>query len=202
MTGQARPFAGRKLKVRKLTVNDYHRLAEVGVLRPEERVELLDGELVEMSPIGRRHAAYVNRLCRLFVETLPESRAIVHVQNPIVLDDFSEPQPDIALLQSREGGYFDRLPNASDVLLLVEVADSTLEGDRAQKLPRYAAAGIPEVWRINANTHELEVYRHPQAGAYRERQVWQRDARLDTTLALVALPDATLDSHQLLFPTA
>lgn len=183
-----------QLKVRKLSVKDYHRMAEVGVLHPEERVELIDGELIEMSPIGRRHAAYVNRLLRFFVETFPATQAVVSVQNPIVLNDFSEPQPDLALLQPPEETYLDRLPQAADVLLVVEVGDRSLESDRSEKLPRYAAAGIPEVWLVDANANQIEVYRYPQTERYTDTQVLQTN----DVVALVAFPNLDIDTNTFL----
>jgi Uma2 family endonuclease len=179
----------------KFTVKDYHKMAELGILNPDERLELIDGDIYKMSPIGRRHAAYVNLLSRFFLESFSLSQAVIQIQNPIVLNDLSEPEPDVSLLKPREDQYFSGLPQAADVYLVVEVAESSLESDRTEKLPRYAAASIPEVWLINALTHQLECYRHPENGRYREYQTLERG----DSLRLVSFPDLLIHLDSLLF---
>jgi Uma2 family endonuclease len=152
------------------TVAEYNRMGETGILKEEDRVELIEGEIIEMSPIGRRHAACVGRLTSLLSRLLTE-KAIVWVQNPIVLDDYSEPQPDVALLRRRDDFYERSLPAPADVLLIVEVADTTLEYDRQIKLPLYARAGIAEVWLVNLMDEQVGIYTQPAGGAYQvERQ--------------------------------
>jgi Uma2 family endonuclease len=172
---------------RLFTVDEYHRMAEAGVFRPDERVELIDGEIVEMSPIGRRHANCVNNLNRLLVTRLGE-RAIVSPQNPVQISVRSEPQPDLAVLRRREVSYKDEDTTADDVLLLIEVADTSITYDRTVKLRLYATVGIPEYWVVDAAAEEIEVYRSPESGRYRET------ARLsmDRSVSLLALPDVTL----------
>lgn len=133
---------------RKFTLEQYHKMAESGILTEDDRVELIRGEIVEMSPIGRRHAACVRRLVTLFSEKL-RLRAIVDTQNPVELSDRSEPQPDVALLQPRPDFYEAGHPKAKDIFLLVEVADTTAETDRDVKIPLYAEDGISEVWLVD-----------------------------------------------------
>ncbi|MCC5896525.1 MAG: Uma2 family endonuclease [Phormidium sp. BM_Day4_Bin.17] len=179
----------------KFTVKDYHKMAELGILHPDERLELIDGEILKMSPIGRRHAAYVTKIANHFMRLLGSEMTIVNVQNPIILNDLSEPEPDVSLLKPRQDQYFSGLPQAADVYLVIEVAESSLESDRSEKLPRYAAAAIPEVWLINALTHQLECYRHPDNGRYREYQTLERG----DSLRLVSFPDVLINLDSILF---
>ena len=146
------------------TVEQYDRMIEIGVFPPGYRAELIDGKVFKKPPIGKRHAAFVGRLNRMFSRTLSES--IVWVQNPIRLDDHSEPEPDVTLLKPREDFYAGSLPTPADVLLLVEVSDSTLDYDRQRKLPLYARAGVPEVWIVNVADERVETYADPSGGAY------------------------------------
>jgi Uma2 family endonuclease len=152
---------------RKLTVDDYHRMGADGILRDDERVELLDGELYEMTPIGDDHIGGVISAEFIFGQRLP-GRAFVSTQNPVRLSDYSEPEPDIALLRPRADFYRTGKARPGDILLLVEVAHSSLDYDRLTKLPRYAAAGIDEVWIINLIAGEIEVYRYRAGDRYRE----------------------------------
>lgn len=170
---------------RRFTVDEYHRMADAGVFRPDERVELIDGEIVEMTPIGRRHANCVNNLTRLLVTRLGD-RAIVSPQNSLQISVRSEPQPDLTVLRRREVSYKDEDATASDVLLLIEVADTSIAYDRRVKLRLYAAAGIPEVWIVDAAGEEIEIYRSP--GGFREAQ----RARQGGTVTPIAFPDLTL----------
>ena len=162
-------------KQRLFTADEYHALAEAGILTEDDRVELIDGQIIAMSPIGSLHVHCVNRLNRLFTTQLyrhapPE--AIVSVQNPVRLNDRTEPEPDVVLL--RPGMDQTRVPIASDVLLLIEVADTTLAFDREVKLPRYAAAGIPEVWIVALEEDHVDVYRRPGSDGYLEHAVLAR----------------------------
>lgn len=141
----------------QFTVADYARMREAGILREDDRVELLDGEVRSMGPIGPFHAAIVNVLVLLFTRQLGD-RAIVSGQNPIQLHNHSEPQPDVAILQPREDFYAAAHPRPDDVLIVVEVSDSSLDYDRNEKLPRYASAGIPEVWIIDVGKQTIEQY--------------------------------------------
>ena len=148
-------------------VDQYYRLAEVGVLKPDDRVELIEGEIVKMSPIGSPHAACVTRTNRLFQSTFAQ-RAVIWVQNPVRLSDFSEPVPDVALLKPRDDFYAEHLPTADDVLLIVEVSDSTILTDRNVKVPLYARNGIPEIWLVNLPKQVIEVYSEPAEGKYQK----------------------------------
>jgi Uma2 family endonuclease len=154
-----------QIQRRLFTVQEYHLMAEAGVFQDCERVELIEGEIIQMAAIGRRHAARVDRLSELFYDRL-RRRAIIRVQNPIYLDDRSEPQPDIALVRRRADFYEESLPNSGDILLLVEVADSTVDFDRDVKVPNYSRSGIQEVWLWDLEANCLEVYREPTANGY------------------------------------
>jgi Uma2 family endonuclease len=149
----------------RLTVADYHRLGETGVLGGDDRVELLEGQLVDMSPIGPRHALAIDLLNRLLPATLGE-QAWLRVQNPIVLDDASEPQPDFAIVRHPWSGYPDAHPRSPDILLLIEVADSSLEFDLGAKLELYARAGIREFWVVDLTRNRVLVHRRPHDGTY------------------------------------
>ena len=142
-------------------------MAEAGILGEDDRVELIDGELIEMSPIGSRHAACVNRLTRLLTAGAGE-RAIVGVQNPVQLGIKQEPQPDLALLKYRPDFYAVTHPGPEDVILLVEVADSSANYDREVKLPLYARAGVPEVWLVLLDEGGIEVHRSPSPRGYKQ----------------------------------
>ena len=150
---------------RKLDVAEYHRMAEAGILGEDDRVELIEGELIEMTPIGSYHSGTVNALTRLLVDAAGD-RAVVAVQNPVRLGNHSEPQPDFALLAPRADQYRRATPTAAEVLLLIEVADSSGRYDRAVKLPLYAQHGIPEVWIIDLEANQVEVHREPGPGGY------------------------------------
>ena len=143
--------------LRRFSVEEYHRMGEVGILSEYEKVELIDGRVLKMSPIGSQHAAYVSLLNRKLRAV--EETAIVRVQDPIILDDETEPQPDIAVVKFKANAYADSHPRPEDVLLLIEVAETSLEEDREIKLPRYAASGISEVWIVNLIENIVEVYR-------------------------------------------
>lgn len=155
---------------RHFTVEEYYRIAAAGVLREEDRVELIEGEIIEMSPIGSRHAACVGRLSKL-LERRGGDHAIVWVQNPILINDYSEPVPDLTLLRLREDFYAHAKPMPDDVLLIIEVSDSTLNYDRQVKAPLYARAGVPELWLVNLPAELIEVYARPAGGTYQEMRL-------------------------------
>ena len=148
---------------RRLTIEEYHRLGEAGVLREDDRVELIEGELIHMAPIGSRHAECVSRLNRLFNR---QTEALVRVQDPIQLSEHSEPEPDIAIVRNRN--YAEAHPGPNDMLLLVEVSDTSLSDDRDIKVPLYARHGIPEVWLVDLVRERLEIYLGPTAQGYRQ----------------------------------
>lgn len=161
----------------RFTVDEYHRLGEARILGEDDRVELIDGEILMMTPIGLRHAACVDRLTRLLVRLCGDA-AIVRVQNPVALDDRSEPQPDFCLLRAREDFYATVHPRPADVLLLIEVADSSADYDRGTKLPLYGRSRIPEAWIVDLGREAVDVYRRPIPGGYAERHTHRRGERL------------------------
>jgi Uma2 family endonuclease len=161
-----------QLRRRLFTVAEYHKMAEAGILSEDDRVELIEGEIVAMSPIGSRHAACVARLTAVFSRA--GRHAIVWVQNPIRLAEHSEPQPDLALLRPRADFYAEAHPGSEDVLLVVEVAETSAAYDREVKVPLYARYGIPEVWVVDPAGDSVEVYRHPSPQGYQDVQTLRR----------------------------
>jgi len=158
---------------KKFTVGQYHQMIESGILTDRDRVELLQGEIIEMSPIGMQHAACVDRLNELLVRELV-GRAIVRVQNPIQLSTRSEPQPDFAILQRRPDFYANGHPQPSDVFALIEVSDTTVEFDRTVKVPIYAKDNIAEVWIVDLNAEAVQIYREPSETGYQQLQTCRR----------------------------
>lgn len=149
------------------TADEYHRMSEAGILTEDDRVELIDGEILRMSPIGSRHIGCVNRLNALFSDRVGKL-AIVSIQNLIHIDDYSEPEPDVALLKPRADFYSQSLATAEEVLLIIEVADTSVEYDRYVKLPVYARAGIPEVWIVDVPGAGVEINTEPLNGVYQQ----------------------------------
>ena len=147
------------------SVDEYYHMAEVGILGPEDRVELIDGEIIKMCPIGNRHLGCVNRATETFVGAF-RGRVVVSVQNPLRLTNYTEPQPDIVLLKPRKDHYGAKKPMAEDALLVVEVSDTTFRYDHEVKLKRYARAGIPEVWIEDLERDTLLVFRDPSGDRY------------------------------------
>jgi Uma2 family endonuclease len=147
-----------------LSVSDYYRMAETNILSEDERVELINGELFDMAPIGSFHADFIDRLARLFFKQADDSIR-VRIQNPLHLSDFAEPEPDIALV--KDSNYRQQHPTAQDVLLLIEVADTSLHYDRTIKLPLYAKHLIPEVWLCDIKEKRLDIYQQPDNDYYR-----------------------------------
>jgi Uma2 family endonuclease len=171
---------------RLFTVDEYHAMGEANVFSPEEHVELLDGEILTMPPIGPRHAGDVTRLTYLLIVAFGP-RAVVRGQNPVHLDDYSEPQPDIALLRPRDDFYASRHPQPSDVLALIEVADTSLAYDRGKKLRAYARRGIADYWVVDLSRDEILVHRGPSAAGYAVESTASRG----DTLAFAAFPNDT-----------
>jgi Uma2 family endonuclease len=169
------------LTTMRFTVEDYERMSEVGILRPESRVELLDGEIVEMSPIGPPHSSVVNRMTRLLVQRVGE-QAVVVVQNPLRLVPSSEPEPDFVLAAERADFYGSAHPTASDVLVVIEVSDSSLRRDRLVKVPIYAREWIPEVWIVDIGGGRVHVHTDPADGEYRLIRTAYRGEELRPTL--------------------
>ncbi len=171
---------------RRFTVHEYHRMGEAGIFAEDERVELIEGEVVEMNPIGSRHAACVRELTWLLSRQLGEELRL-DVQNPVRLGEYGEPQPDLAVVRARD--YAGSLPGPEDVLLLIEVSDTTLARDRNVKLPLYARAGIPEAWIVDLSGEAIERHTRPsEEGGYRRMERVGRGQALRSE----ALPDLVL----------
>ena len=162
------------------TVEEYHRMGEAGLFE-EQRVELLEGKIIDMSPIQAKHARIVKWLNRLLHARLSD-RYIISVQDPIRLDELNEPEPDLAVLRFRTDFYGESHPRPEDVLLLIEVADTSLDKDRQVKLPLYARAGIPEVWIVNLPGQQLECYTGPTGDGYARRTDYRAGDRPDHPL--------------------
>jgi Uma2 family endonuclease len=177
----------------RFNVKEYYRMAETGVLPPDARVELLNGEIIDMSPIGPFHGGLVKRLGRFF-NLKAKGRWIVSSQDPLHIDDHSEPEPDVMLLKPAPDDYTSRHPQPNDVFLLIEVSDTTLDYDHSEKLPVYGRAGVAEVWIVNLNDATIEVYREPHFTGYGTKTI----LRAGSQAAPTAFPDAAVDVAELL----
>ncbi|MEO6196419.1 MAG: Uma2 family endonuclease [Thermoanaerobaculia bacterium] len=181
--------------IRKLfTTHEYHTMVESGILSEDDRVELIEGEIWQMSPIGPPHASRVARLDRMIQRRLEDGQAIVCVQGPIHLDDLSEPQPDLALLHFREDFYASALPTPSDIFLVIEVSDTTARHDRQVKMGLYSRHRLPEAWLVDIPRSVLEVYRDPSPQGYREVLTLRRGDRISP----LAFPDLNFDVDAIL----
>ncbi len=178
---------------KKFTVEQYHQMAASGILTERDRVELIEGEIVQMSPIGRKHAVCVDRLTVLFVMALA-SKVMIRAQNPVRLSDNSEPEPDFAILRGQPGDYLAEHPKPKDVIALVEVSDSTIQYDRETKAPLYAREGIQELWIVDLNELVIEVYRSPSLTGYQNLKTFRRGE----SLAFQAFPDTLFEVDRLL----
>ena len=178
---------------RRFTVEQYEQMAIAGIFAEDDRIELIEGEIVEMSPIGPSHSACVSSLIQLIQQQIGSS-LIIRVQDPIRLSNRSEPQPDVALVQPRADFYAGGHPEPEDVVLLVEVADSSLSYDRDLKLPLYARAGIAEVWLVCLLPQTVEVFRAPSESGYGER----REARRGESVAALNIPGVVLSVAEIL----
>jgi Uma2 family endonuclease len=176
-----------QIERRWFSVAEYDRMIETGIFPEDDRIELIKGEVVKISPIGNAHAACVKRSTAIFYP-LVARLVVISVQDPIQLDDYSKPQPDIALLKPRKDFYVQSPPTPADVLLIVEVADSSVEYDREVKVPLYARAGIPEVWLVKLRLDVIEIYAQPANGVYQSF----REARRGDRLMLASLPKLKL----------
>jgi Uma2 family endonuclease len=168
-------------------------MVEAGILAEDDRVELIEGEIIEMSPIGRRHASVVLRLTELFILTFRDG-AMVGPQNPVTLSDDSEPQPDLTLVRRRPDFYDAGLPGPDDIFLAVEVADSSVAYDRRVKVPLYGRRGIPETWLIDLNRGTITIYQDPGPTGYGTSRVVRRGEQV----APLAFPDRVLPVVQIL----
>ena len=178
---------------KRFTADEYEQIVAAGVIAEDDRLELLEGEIVEMSPLGPQHSACVVRLTSLLYK-YESSRVMIRVQDPIRLGDYSQPQPDISVVQRRPDYYGEGHPEPEDILLLIEVAESSLSYDRDVKLPLYARAGILEVWLVALLPQVVEVYRSPSETGYREMQQLRRG----DTLTAINLPELSLTVESIL----
>jgi Uma2 family endonuclease len=172
----------------RISVHDYHRMAEVGVLAPDARVELIEGEIIDMAPIGKHHQSIVDQLTRALVRAA-EDRAIVRVQGSVRLSQWSEPEPDLVLLAPRADFYRSEFASGADTLLVIEVSDTTLRYDRDVKVPLCARHGVPEVWVVDVNDEAFIVYGALRNGRYERHVTLERPANLPVT----NLPGLILD---------
>lgn len=177
----------------RFTVKDYYRMSEIGLLEHDARVELLNGEIIDMMPIGPFHAGTTNRLAKLFIQ-LSSGRWYTSIQTPLRLSDHSEPIPDLMLLKADPDEYTSRHPIPEDAFLLIEVADSSLAYDRENKLPAYGRSGIPEVWIINLPERTVEIYREPHFLGYTSKVL----LREGDQACPKAFADAAIDVNVLL----
>jgi Uma2 family endonuclease len=183
-----------QLARRLFTVDEYYRMAEAGIFDEDDRVELIEGEIIEMVPIGSRHAGVVKRLIALLSGLISDDKAILSAQDPVRLNDLSEPEPDVALLRPRPDFYTESHPEPQDVLLVIEVADSSAESDRLIKVPLYARAAIPEVWVVDVNADVIDMYRSPSSGSY----LFHAGASRGDTISPEALPEVRLKVSDIL----
>ena len=177
----------------KFTVDEFVRMAEVGILDPDNLVELIDGVIVEMAPIGRPHGHRTNRITRVFIEKIPNDIE-VNIQSTIRLNDRTAPEPDIAILTHDASLDEENIPRPEGILLVAEVADSSLRTDRGDKARRYAQSGIPELWIFILASDEIEVSRQPTPEGYAEVRRYRRG----DTLTIQALPEVRLTVDELL----
>jgi len=172
----------------RITVDEYHRMAEVGLLAVDARVELVEGEIIDMAPIGNAHRSVVVQLNRLLTRAVGDE-GIVLVQDAVRLNNRSEPQPDLAILKPRKDFYAGKFPAPGDVILLIEVSDTTLKYDREIKVPLYARTEIPEVWLFDLTSSRVHFFRKPAGGAYLETASTQQPG----ITALSSLPGVSVD---------
>ncbi len=184
---------GMAFAVHRFTADQFHRMGDAGVFHEGDRVELIDGHIVEMTPIGPEHAGCVKELVRLLYHAAGDT-VVLGVQDPLVLSTHQAPEPDIAVLRPRPGGYRQRHPGPDDVLLVIEVADTSLAYDRSTKIPRYAVAKVPELWIVNLPAEVVEVHRAPASGRYTDTSTLSRGA----TIRPLRLPGVELRVDEIL----
>lgn len=172
---------------RLFSVAEYHKLAETGILREEDRVELINGEIIEISPIGPKHAGNMGRLAQ-FLTLLFRENAIIRVQSPVQLGTYSEPEPDLAILKPREDFYTTSHPRPNEIMLLVEFADTSLSYDQKIKLPLYASHNIPETWLIDLLENRIMVFEHPKGEQYLNINTFQKGEAVQSTVLPEIVP--------------
>ncbi len=174
-------------------LDEWRRMGEANIFPPGSRVELINGEILDMAPIGSYHAGHLKNINKLFTRLMPDD-LITSVQDPLQLGDLSEPEPDFMLLKPNADNYYSRHPTAEDVLLLIEVADSSLRFDQNEKLRLYAQHGVPEYWLLNLNDLCLEVYRKPNGESYAEKTTLQAG----DSVTLSQFPDLSIQVAEIL----
>lgn len=178
----------------RLTVTEYHRLGKHRIFDEDSRIELIEGDLIAMPPIGGQHAGHLDRIAQPIFRQI--TQGIVRIQSPIRLNDCSEPEPDLTILRYRDNFYTRAHPTPADVLLIIEIADSTLRYDQDIKVPLYAKAGIPEVWLLDLINRRVAIYRYPSTDGYRQIQFPAPDEQISPSL----LPELTLRIAELFLP--
>lgn len=181
------------IAVRRLSVQEYHQMAESGILQPDERVELLEGQMIQMAAKGTAHRAAVTRIQRLFNNRLGD-RVLICLQDPVQLDDCSEPEPDIAIVIPDPLDYEEHHPTPAEVYLLIEVSDRTLKFDCETKAPTYGRSGIAEYWVLDVNARKLHVYRVPGADGYQSEAILSEEL----TIAPLAFPECVIAIREML----
>jgi Uma2 family endonuclease len=177
---------------KKFTVTDFQQMAESGIIKDQDRFELIEGELIDMGKIGTKHAAYVDRLNDLLRDKFGK-RVLVRSQNPVELNNYSQPQPDLAIVTRKADYYETRHPQPDEIFLLVEVADSTLELDREIKVPLYAQSKIIELWLVDLNQQAIAVYRQPHFNHYQEQAIFTPGQ----TISPVLFPDVIIEVSEI-----
>ena len=193
MVTQTKPRPAAMLEPWRFTVDQYYAMAKAGILKKEDRVELIDGVIVAMAPIGNRHLATTDRCTKIFIEAVG-GRAIVRVQGSVTFDDRTMPEPDLALLKPRDDFYASEAAGPGDVLLIVEVSDSSLDYDRGEKLALYARFGIPETWIAALPEQTLEVHTEPDGDEYKRKRIYSPG----DTISPGCFPDIALPVSEIL----
>lgn len=175
----------------RFTVEQYHKMGETGILSPDDKTELIDGQIVTLMPIGKDHASIVTNLMLALVRGLPKESATVMIQNPLSIGDLNEPVPDAMVLEFSPNNYRDHLPKPENALLVIEVSNSTIKYDREIKLPKYAGSGVKESWIVDINGQKVWVYKQPSADGYLQSQAYERSQSL-TVLELTISVDEIL----------
>lgn len=181
------------LNRRLYSVDEYYKMAEVGILKSMDKLELINGEIILKNPSNPKHSSYVMRLDALFSNTFGR-KIIVSVKHPLRIDQHSEPEPDIAILKYREDYYTETHPSSEDVILLIEVSDSSVNVDKTIKLPLYAKSGIQEFWIINLKSNQIEVYKNPKGDSYKTKKIYKKEK----SIKLEQL-DALIDVSKIFF---
>jgi Uma2 family endonuclease len=173
--------------IRRFSVYEYHRMAEVGIIHPEERVELIEGQIIQMAAKNPPHSA-TTKCASDYLRNLMSGLADIRVQEPIQLNKYSEPEPDIAVVQMHPRNYFDRHPQPNEVFLVIEVSDTTLKFDREVKAAAYASAAIADYWILDANKQQVFVFRNPHSGTYEQQSILP----LEETISPLACPEINI----------